>query len=156
MTWSTLWFGKHKGKSLPQVVFSDPDWFFWAIEDNIFKDKGKIYKEAKEINRKAKMVLIPQKGAEKLVAEYAIHPPTKKFGHMEILPCSRPNHVGSTPTFRTENIDMSIPRKIAPYDKLGCKLLISNLKYYLFGSKSYKMTKDRCEAFFDDDTNFDV
>ena len=24
-TWSTLRFGKHKGKTLPQVVLSDPD-----------------------------------------------------------------------------------------------------------------------------------
>lgn len=156
MSWSTLWFGKHKGKSLPQVVFADPDWFFWAIEENVFKDKGQIFKEATEINRKSKRIRIPQKGSEKLVAEYAIHPPTKKFAHMEILPASRPKHAGSTPTSRSEFIDISIPRKIAPYDKLGCKLLISNLKYYLVGSKSYKMTKDRCEAFFSDDNNFDL
>jgi len=30
MAWSTLPFGKHKGKTLPQIVFADPDWFFWA------------------------------------------------------------------------------------------------------------------------------
>jgi len=156
MTWSILWFGKHKGKSLPQVIFSDPDWFFWAMEKNIFKDKGKILQEANEINLKSKRIRIPQKGPEKLVAEYAIHPPTKKFADMEILPASRPKHVGSTPTFRSDYIDMSIPREIAPYDKFGCKLLISNIKYYLFGSKNYKMTKERSEAFFNDDSNFDL
>jgi hypothetical protein len=37
MAWSTLNFGKHAGKTLPQIVFADPDWFFWAIETNVFK-----------------------------------------------------------------------------------------------------------------------
>lgn len=156
MSWSTIWFGKHKGKTLPQVVFSDPDWFFWAIEEDVFKGKGKIFKEAREINRKSKNIRIPQKGPGKLVAEYVIHPPTEKFNHMEILPVSRPRHEGSSPTLRLESIDLSVPKEISPYDKHGCKHLISNLKYYLFGSKSYKMTKDRCEAFFEDDDNFDL
>jgi hypothetical protein len=34
--WIPLWFGKHKGKTLPQVVFADPDYFFWAIEKRKF------------------------------------------------------------------------------------------------------------------------
>lgn len=156
MSWSILQFGNHKGKTLPQVVFSDPDWFFWAIEKDVFKNKGKIFEEAQEIERKSKRIKIPQASEGKLVAEYAIHPPSKKFGDLEILPSSRPTHEGSTPTFRLEHIDLSVPRQMAPYDKLGCKHLISNLKYYLFGGKSYKMTKDRCDAFFEDDDNFDL
>ncbi len=156
MNWSTLSFGKHKGKTLPQVAFNDPDWFFWAMEENIFKGKGKILNEAREIDRKSRSIRIPQNGPKKLVAEYAIHPPTEKFAHMEILPASRPKHVGSTPTFRAQVIDLRTPIQIAPYDKLGCKQLITNIKYYLFGSSSYRMTKARCEAFFEDDDNFDL
>ncbi len=45
MPWTELPFGKHKGKTLPQVVFSDPDWFYWAVEKNIFKSKD-LKKEA--------------------------------------------------------------------------------------------------------------
>ncbi|MDX2498869.1 MAG: hypothetical protein QNL11_13335 [Desulfobacterales bacterium] len=157
MGWSTIWFGKkYKGKTLPQVVFKDPDWFFWAMETNAFKGRGKILNEAREIYRKSKSIRIPQEGPEKLVAEYAVHPPTGKFAQMEIIPASRPKHVGSTRTSRSDVIDLSKPRKIARYDKLGCDHLISNLKHYLFGSKSYRMTKARCEAFFEDDDNFDL
>jgi hypothetical protein len=29
--WSKLYFGKHVGKSLPQILFYDPDYFFWGI-----------------------------------------------------------------------------------------------------------------------------
>ena len=154
MAWTKLRFGKHKGKSLPQVLFADPDWFFWAIDESVFR--GKIEKEAQEIYRKSRSIRIPQKRNEKLVAEYAIHPPTKKFGNMEIVPASRPHHEGSTSTYRSKVIDLGIPRKIAAYDKFGCKLLISNVKYYLFGNSSLRMTEKKCEDFFDNDENFDL
>ena len=156
MCWSKLWFGKHKGKTLPQVVFIDPDWFFWAMEDGISKGKGKLLYEAQEIYHKSQSVLIPQNGSKNLMAEYFIHSPTDKFAYMEIVSASRPDHVGSSITFRSEVIDLSVPRDISSYDKLGGKLLISNLKSCLFGSSNYRMTKKRCEAFFEDDGNFDL
>ena len=37
MNWATVNFGKHAGKTLPQIIFDDPDWFFWAYENNAFK-----------------------------------------------------------------------------------------------------------------------
>jgi len=30
MTWTELPFGKYVGMTLPQVLFTDPGWFFWA------------------------------------------------------------------------------------------------------------------------------
>jgi len=36
MRWSTLKSGKYEGKTLPQVLFKDPDYFFWAIEEGVF------------------------------------------------------------------------------------------------------------------------
>jgi hypothetical protein len=31
MIWTTIPFGKHQGKTLPQIVIDDPDWFFWIL-----------------------------------------------------------------------------------------------------------------------------
>ena len=151
MPWSIVKFGKHAGKTLPQIVFADPDWFFWAIEQNLFE--GPLRSQAKEIDARARAIRIPNNSAGSLLAEYAGHAPTGKFANLEIVPASRPPHQGSTPTFRKDVIDLSVPRKIAPYDKLGCRNLISSVKLVLFG-KSARMTKERCEAFFDDMTNF--
>ena len=44
MNWSTSYSGKSKGKSLPQVIFSDQDWFYWAVEAEIFE--GKLNEES--------------------------------------------------------------------------------------------------------------
>jgi hypothetical protein len=154
MVWSTLAFGKHKGKTLPQIVFADPDWFFWAIEDNVFK--GPLRREAERIDRRARAIRIPNNTAGNLEAEYLVHAPTGKFGNMEIVPASRPLHQGSSPAFRKDVIDLSVPRNIAPYDKLGCRTLVSSAKRVLFGSTSTRMTKERCEMFFDNPANFSV
>ena len=60
MAWTKLWFSKHKGKTLPQVMFSDPDWFFWAFENGVFGEKGRLEAEAKDVYRKAQSIKIPQ------------------------------------------------------------------------------------------------
>ncbi len=154
MSWSPLYFGKHQGKTLPQIVLTDPDWFFWAVENGVFQNKGSLAQEAEEVARKATRIRIPDAEGEERVAEYIIHPPTRKFSHMDIVPADQPGDKGSSPTFRSHVIDLSVPRKIARYDKLGCRSLLSSVKYTLFGNKSARMTKQRCEEFFDNPDNF--
>ncbi|MEI8102758.1 MAG: hypothetical protein WCG61_04435 [Chlorobium sp.] len=155
MSWTILDFGRHKGKTLPQVIFADPDWFFWAIDKNIFSKRAALANEAKELYQRARNIRVPQKDKhEKMIAEYAIHAPTGKFANMELIPDSRPNHVGSTTTFRKNVIDLRTPREIAPYDKLGCKNIIHLVKYYFFGNKNVRMSQKKCEEFFENNENF--
>lgn len=155
MNWSTLEFGKYRGKTLPQVLFRDPDWFFWAMEKDVFRNKGRIlYQEAKELSRKARNIKIPSRYPPDSVVEYWIHEPTDKFVRLGIVPRTRLPHMGSSPTFRKETIDLSVPRQIAPYDKLGCKCLLDCVINILFEYNYAKMTKKRCEDFFDNSNNF--
>lgn len=154
MSWSVLNFGKHKGKSLPQVVFQDLDWFFWAFEEGVFKGIQKS--EAEKIYRKARSIRIPQNGSEILVAEYGISPFNGTFVDLELVPKNRPQHEGSTKTFRRNVIDLSVPRDFKEYDKIGSKLLLSKVKFYLLGDSKHRMTKRQCEDFFDDDNNFEI
>ena len=46
MAWTELNFGKHAGKSLPQILFADPDWFFWAVDNNVFANRPALSQEA--------------------------------------------------------------------------------------------------------------
>ena len=154
MPWTILGFGKHKSKTIPQVLFADPDWFFWAMEEDVFIKKGALLSEANDIDYKARNIKIPNDEECSLSVDYYIHRPTGKFSHFDIVPTSQPEHVGSSPAFRSHLVNMSIPRQIAPYDKLGCKHLVSSLKACVFGDKSERMTKSKCEKFFDDPDNF--
>jgi len=153
MIWSILTFGRHNGKTLPQVVFADPDYFFWAYRAGVLERYG-MQDEAEAVYSRAVSIRIPQKGPQKLVAEYAVHPSVGKFVNMEIVPESRPPHQGSTHTTRLPVFDLSFPWRIASYDKAGGKALVDALKVYLFGDPHYRLTKEHCERFFENDANF--
>ena len=154
MSWTELNFGKHTGKTLPQVLFTDPDWFFWAVETKVFAKRPAFASEAGILNTRARSIKIPTTKAGGTVVEYVLHAPTGKFSHFDIVPSERNRHEGSSPTFRLNVIDMSVPRRIAPYDKLGCKSLVTSLKFHVFGKEAARITKARAEEFFSDNSNF--
>jgi len=56
--------------------------------------------------------------------------------------------------FMLDVIELSVPRQMSAYDKVGSKNIISRTKVIVFGDPHYKMTKRRCEEFFEDDSNF--
>src|SRR5947209_7906271 len=116
MAWTDLNFGKHAGKSLPQVLFADPDWFFWAVDNGVFAKRPALAREAAILNTRARNIKIPRPDAGIMIVEYVVHPPTGKFSHFSLVPREREPHDGSSPTFRSHVIDMSVPRKIAQYD----------------------------------------
>jgi uncharacterized protein (DUF3820 family) len=33
MTWTPMKFGKYQGKTLPEIIFADPDWFFGPMKN---------------------------------------------------------------------------------------------------------------------------
>lgn len=154
MSWTELNFGKHAGKTLPQILFADPDWFFWAIENKVFARRAALATEAEVLNTRARSVKIPATKAGAKAVEYVLHLPTGKFSHLDIVPSERNRHEGSSPIFRLNVIDMSVARRIAPYDKLGCKSLVASLKVHVFGKESTRITKARAEEFFSDKSNF--
>jgi len=154
MKWSVIDFGKYRGKSLPQIIFKDADWFFHAYENGYFNEV--VTQEADEICRRARSIRIPQRNGQKMLVEYHIHRDGKsgkgKFGMMQLIPdgsaLGRMNVASS--------IDFYVPRSLAIYDKTGYKNFVSMLKAILFGDSSRRMNRRACEAFFNDDANFDL
>ncbi len=154
MSWSELGFGKHRRRTLPQVMFCDADWFYWLHANPLLTNNYVRGSEVEDIYRKSRSIKVPQRGDEQLVAEYIVDPRRHNFRGLDLVPISRPPHQGYSQTFRLPIIDMAKVWEIAKYDKGGYQRLISDLKLYLFGSRRVRMTKQRCEAFFDDDANF--
>jgi len=56
MSWSVLSFGKYKGKSLPEIILIDLDWFYWMAP----KFYGRLAEEAQDLARKARAIKIPK------------------------------------------------------------------------------------------------
>jgi hypothetical protein len=150
MNWTVLNFGKHKGKTMPEIIFADADWFFWAYEKNAFK--GALAREAQEIYRRARSIKIPQRNGRKMLVEYVFDHKTGKFGSMYLIPDNpglyhlRVSHV----------IDFYVPRAYAKYHKTGCKNLVFAFKAIYFGDVSHRMNRQAREDFFNDNDNFDL
>jgi hypothetical protein len=155
MSWSVLNFGDYRGNTLPQILFSDPDWFFRAIDKGAFSNKGHLHGEALELNQKARNIKIPAEYGQKLVA-YFNQMPSMKFSHMELVSKPSLQHEGAAPVLCQEVIDMSAPRYMAEYDKLSYSSMLFFLKHILFGDARVQLTKKRCEDFFDNPDNFKI
>jgi hypothetical protein len=56
MTWTELPFGKYTGMTLPQVLFKDPGWFFWAHTRPLH---GTIAYEVGVLHPKATRIRVP-------------------------------------------------------------------------------------------------
>ena len=150
MNCTVLNFGKHKGKTLPQVIFDDADWFFYGYESGYFKNGLAI--EAQEIYRKARSIRVPQRNGQKMLVEYVIDRKTGKFATMGLIPArSGLDHLRVSPV-----IDFHVPRSCAPHDKIGCKNLVFAFKAIYFGDVSHRMNRQAREDFFNDNDNFDL
>lgn len=153
MIWTDLSFGKYVGKSLPQLVLVDPDWFFWAMDNDVFKGSLKV--QAAELSKRATRIKIPDTETPGSAVEYIIHPGVGKLGDVRVVPKGRPAHEGASPTRRKPYFDLSMARQISPYDKTGGKLIVRAVKKHVFGSEAAKITRERAEKFFSDAKYFD-
>ncbi|MBV9881873.1 MAG: hypothetical protein JO276_02590 [Sphingomonadaceae bacterium] len=155
MAWSVVNFGKYrgKGKTLPQIVFNDPDWFFWALNEGTFK--GALADEARDVAKKAVKIKIPGSPVGEKRVRYYIDPNVHKLANVEVISSTQPPHVGSSATRESDYFDLSMARRIAHYDKTGGQFIVRAIKFHVFGSASARLTKSRCEEFFETRSNFD-
>jgi hypothetical protein len=151
--WTIVNFGKFAGKkmSLPQIVLTDPDWFWYMADKKAFT--GTLAGEAEDIAEKAQKIRIPGKSRKRWkVLNYLT--PEGAFSHFDVFDVRADCHTGSARVQITELIDLSLPHRLKPYDKKGGKALIKGLKFELYGRTDIRLTKGRCEDFFADPSNF--
>jgi hypothetical protein len=70
MRWTILHFGKHKGRSLPEIILFDVDYFFWAFnKGNVFQ--GGLANEAAKLLQRARAIRIPKPNPKHWQVEYS-------------------------------------------------------------------------------------
>jgi hypothetical protein len=152
--WSNLTFGKYAGKSLPQVLLRDPDWFFWAIEEGVFDKYSGLLSEAHDLNYKAHHIKIPKTDPQEWCIRYVIYK-GESFADFEIVEAAQPKHYGSwNIVFYDDHLNLSIPRRCRKYDKLGFRLLLKKFKFYFLGNSRARLTRRWCNEFFANPNHF--
>ena len=144
--WRPMPFGKYEGRTLPQVLLKDPDYFFWLLREGALK--GALAIQAKRLAKKACRIRIPREPAEAFVVDYFFNS-ENQFSCFSIIPkdAYQSPHV----VYRLNHIDFSIIRNHKEYAKGEYKRFLRDFRRVFFGDKSARMTKERCEEFFDGD-----
>jgi hypothetical protein len=144
MRWTVVPFGKYKGKTLPEIIVHDLDWFFWALP----KLYGKLADEAQTLARNARAIRVPKSDKGKLEVEYR-YDVDNRFGGFAFV---KTETWHSRWTIRLPHLDLSwsLRRKC---DKRAGRIMIRDFRLNYFGKRK-RLTKARCEEFFSNDRNF--
>ena len=146
MYWSVLSFGKYAGKTLPEIILTDPDWFCYMLP--------KLYdwprEEADELNLRARAIRIPRKKASGFEVECR-YDPEGRFEGVCIVKVGTP--LQSRYATRLPYLDLLAPIGVKKYDKRSGRVMVRDFRVNYFGENK-RITKKRCERFFSDDTNF--
>lgn len=148
MKWTSFSTRKYQDITLPQLLFKDADYFFWAEDAGVFRSG--LAEEVREIYSRATSIRIPARFPEH-IAQYVIHRPTDTFQDLRLI--HKSDHQ-TQHAWYSDVIDFSVPHQMKRRDKLGNRNLVKNLKFYLFEDESIRLSKQRCESFFSDDSNF--
>lgn len=166
MEWEIIDFGKFrgKGKTLPQILFIDPDWFFYQYEreDGYLKKKYKV--DCEKIYFRAKNIKPPMGKYIKyflyndgsswtfsFIDELEAKEKFYKCIGGEVF-CQNEEMLDAAYFTILDRIDMSFPHKRKSYDKLSNKIFVQSLKAYLLQTKVVR--KEKAETFFMNDKNF--
>ena len=152
--WNDLRFGKHQGKTLPHIVFIDPCWFMWAYRDEkIFnKSRKPLREQADYVYKRSCNIRIPNNPNGTKVVRYYCN----MYGVANDFSVTRASDNLSNSALTDHTIDLSFPHLTGPVDVKVIQPFIRSLKFYLFGSEKARLTRRRCERFFEDDDNFDL
>ena len=145
MRWTTVPFGRHKGKTIPEIIVRDLDWFFWALP----KLYGKLAYEAQDLARKVRAIKVPKSDKGKLEVEYQ-YEFDQRFCGFSFVKADR--HQYTRWTTRMPYLDLSRPLR-RKYDKRAGRIMIRDFRINYFGKRK-RLTKARCEEFFSNDRNF--
>ncbi len=145
MQWSTLPFRKYKGKTLPQILVRDIDWFFWMLP----KLYGRIGEEAKDLARRARAIKMPKSFGKNVEVEYRFEM-GDRFRGFGIVKAGGAHY--SRWLTRLPYLDLYWPFRRS-YDKRTSRIMIRDFRRHYFG-KNKRLTKQRCETFFSNRRNF--
>ena len=150
MRWATLTFGKHAGKTLPEIILSDADWFFWALNKGVFE--GRLNDQAAKLVERARAIKIPKRNPKRWQVEYS-YDDTGGFCGFQFVKVDMPWPYGSRSIRRLPYLDLSYVRRGKEYDKRGCRNLLRDFRHHFFGDNT-RLTKRRCKEFFSNKKNF--
>jgi len=151
MRWTVVPFGKYAGRTLPEIIVRDLDWFFWMLP----KFYGRIGTEARDLARKASAIKIPKRHRRKFKVEYRYEFESGSVSGRRFCSFAFVKGEARPSQWKTRlpHLDLAWPLREKKYNKRAGRILIRDFRLHYFG-KHKRLTKKRCEKFFTDERNF--
>lgn len=156
MKWLPIPDRAHQGKTLPEVFLLAPAFVINAVKAREFR--GPLLAQAKEVCRRAKVVRVPlgDDVEQDVVVFYFLLPDGNYSGHAAVGRSDpKLSQYEKFSVAKTDNcLDLTMPMRIAPGDPAAPTAMVEALKFTLLGDPHAVLSRQQCEAFFDDDENF--
>lgn len=153
--WTTFNLGCKKERSLPDLAFNDPDYFFWAYKVDAFSTAGVPKDEIKEAYNKATNIRILSDTGEKMYAYYSMIEWQHRFKELRIAPkFASWIKLYKDKTIMESVINLEYPSMLMKKDKSGYRKMKTVVFDNLFDRNYRRMPKQLCEEFFSNDKNF--
>jgi hypothetical protein len=146
MDWSAVPFGKYRGRTLPEIIVRDPDWFYWAVP----KLYGQLGDEAQALATKLQTIKIPKSAAHRWAVEYR-YDCDQRFQGFKFVKAN--SDYSCRWACRLPHLDLIWPLRQKRYDKRAGSIAIRDFRRRFFGDHR-RLTKQLCEEFFSNDANF--
>ena len=117
MYWTTLHFGRYAGRTLPEILLIDPDWFCFMLP----KFYSGLREEAHELHVRARAIRIPKKKPSKFEVEYRFDP-EGRFEGFYIVKVGQPNY--SKYATRLPYLDLLAAVGSKKYDKRSGRVML--------------------------------
>ena len=139
--WTKTGIGKHRTRTLPHVLMNDPEWFYWAYHEGVFK--GHVFAEARLIYQYAKTIQVGR--GKNQCYEYRMG---ENIGVYVVDKKSTAEHANME-VKRSNTLDLEFPRQQKGYKPEQYEYFMDCVQKIFFNkiSKPY-VKREACEKFF--------
>jgi hypothetical protein len=148
VTWTPLPAGPHAGKTLPEVLFQDPDFVFDGVEHGRFE--GELMEQARRVLLLSTCIR-PSRDAREVTVLYHLsaHRP-HQFSGVSVVAKDDPRLAEYHAAAGSAFLDLLMVRCLAPEDKTALRGLVQRVLFTHFGDPNAALTRDQAEDFFND------
>lgn len=152
---TTIGFGRYETLTLAQVVLRDPQYFFWAHDRGHFNRCPCLQRMADLIAYRATRIRVLALGGLERAVGYRRRGPSGRLKGIRVcLPTAALYEQTEEWDYWSSAIDLSVAFRFGHYDKIGGRRLVKAVKEFAMGNRDIRLTRARCEAFFNEAANF--
>ena len=134
---------------MPQIVLTDPNWFYWAYGSSIFREP--LDEEAAEVASSASFIKIPKKDWNNWRIHYQLSA-NNRFLDFSIIDAQTASQL-SPNAITCTHLDLSFPARLRNYGhRLRYDLMLKSFRQHYFGGS--EPSRCDCESFFHNFENF--